>query len=120
MFPSLQHLCADATITTLTEDAIDTSEIPTEASAFVNLPPSLFTGLEGDDGELGIAFTFYDRATFFPIRGIVGGNTVVGSPVIGAAITLVDVPFLNSSEPIIIQLQLNQDEQEVHSVIETT
>lgn len=102
---------AGTNITVETRNAID---ISAEATASINLPPSLFLELDEDDQrEVGVAFIFYSRPTFFPVRGFSGGRTVIGTPVIGALVTLVDQPFDNLRDPVTIQLQLNQSDQDV-------
>ena len=69
------------------------------------LPLSLFENLT--DGEIGLFFTVYENAAFFPVADV-PDTTRIGSPVIAAtAVTAEQTSFPDLREPVIIAVRLN-------------
>ncbi len=98
-------------VSTETGDA--NPDISPEVVASISLPPSLFLMIEGDGGRhIGLVFTFYQTAAFFPVLNY-SSSIKVGTPVIGAAVTLVDQSFVDLEDPVDILLQVNQVDEEV-------
>ncbi len=75
------------------------------------LPASLFEPLTDD--EIGLFFSFYESALFFPVAGlpnttISGIMTRIGSPVVAATVVTADqTSFSDLIEPVTIVVRLN-------------
>ncbi len=105
------HSCTGDTLTPQLED--EDPIVPPDTVGLISLPSSLFREINGDpEIDIGLFFTYYDSPTFFPTVGF-RGNTRVGTPVIGAAVTLVEQSFSALVDPVTFLLELNQIDQEV-------
>ncbi len=103
--------CTGDTLTPQLED--DDPIVLPDTVGLISLPSSLFKEINGDpEIEIGLFFTYYDAPTFFPTVGF-SGNIRVGTPVIGAAVTLVEQSFNGLVDPVTVLLELNQIDQEV-------
>ena len=76
------------------------------------LPPSLFETLPDD--EIGLFFTLYESALFFPLADVPstatmdGTITRIGSPVVAATVVTDEQDsFSDLSEPVIVAVRLN-------------
>ncbi len=78
------------------------------ASAF--LPPTLFDQTEGS-GDVDVVFTLFNSPNLFPVSEGRLNNTIVGSPIIGAAVA--DQSLVNFPDPVVIRLRLNRLEGRV-------
>ena len=69
------------------------------------LPASLFENL--NDTMLGLFFSVYESASFFPVAGV-PNTTRIGSPVVAATVvTTEQTSFPDLREPVIIVVRLN-------------
>ncbi len=78
------------------------------ASAF--LPPTLFDQTEGS-GDVDVVFTLFNSPNLFPVSEGRLNNTIVGSPIIGAAVAAQSL--VNFPDPVVIRLRLNRLEGRV-------
>ena len=76
------------------------------------LPASLFENIADD--EIGLFFSLYESATFFPVADVPSTTTVVGvitrigSPVVAATVvTAEQTSFPDLREPVIVAVRLN-------------
>ena len=69
----------------------------------ITLPPSLFTNLTSP--HVGVFFTYYPTAVFFPLAQGTHSDIIIGTPVIGASVANVTVRELKENVTVVFQLQ---------------
>ena len=69
----------------------------------ITLPPSLFTNLTSP--RVGVFFTYYPTAVFFPLAQGTHSDIIIGTPVIGASVANVTVRELEENVTVVFQLQ---------------
>ena len=77
--------------------------VPEDQSPSIALPPSLFNNLITRD--VGVFFTHYSTAVFFPLAEGTREDIVIGTSVIGASVANVTVRNLENNITVVFQLQ---------------
>ena len=77
--------------------------VPEDQGPSIALPPSLFNNLITRD--VGVFFTHYATAVFFPLAEGIREDIVIGTSVIGASVANVTVRNLENNITVVFQLQ---------------
>ena len=101
-----QISCLHSVIVSNDRTATTMTALPVDQDAFIILPASLFQRTTSE--VVGIGFTFYETAAFFPLSEDSPFNRVIGSPVIGALVVPGRFNFSDLGENVTIFLRLTQ------------
>ena len=101
-----QISCLHSVIVSNDRTATTMTALPVDQDASIILPASLFQRTTTE--VVGIGFTFYETAAFFPLPEDSPFNRTVGSPVIGALVVPGRFNFSDLSENVTIFLRLTQ------------